>query len=176
LEKHRMRRAQFVGTDTDDAEVARSTIPEEIERLLHSTALRIEQQRIHIQELTGQIHEQVRAKHGLKAMLASYNRLDAYRQQIAKDRQANASKPDTPESALEQKSAMAVRKQSRLTDTHKVGRKDVDAAASEQTSPKSKVKNKSWSPGDKGQGGEGNSKGYGGSGGPGTGPSGPEEK
>jgi hypothetical protein len=35
-------------------------------------------------------------------------------------------------------------------------------------------KNKSWSPGDKGQGREGYSKGYGGSGGVGTGPSGPD--
>ena len=37
-------------------------------------------------------------------------------------------------------------------------------------------KNKSWAPGDKGQGREGFSKGYGGSGGKGTGPSGPERK
>jgi hypothetical protein len=36
--------------------------------------------------------------------------------------------------------------------------------------------NKSWSPGDKGQGREGYSKGYGGSGGEGTGPSGPDRK
>ena len=37
-------------------------------------------------------------------------------------------------------------------------------------------KNKSWAPGDKGQGREGLSKGYGGSGGKGTGQSGPERK
>jgi hypothetical protein len=36
--------------------------------------------------------------------------------------------------------------------------------------------NKSWEPGNKGQGGEGLSEGYGGSAGDGTGPSGPEEK
>ncbi len=34
--------------------------------------------------------------------------------------------------------------------------------------------NKSWRPGQKGQGGEGMSEGYGGSAGPGTGPSGPD--
>ena len=37
-------------------------------------------------------------------------------------------------------------------------------------------KNRSWTPGNKGQGGEGHSKGYGGSAGKGTGPSGPERK
>ena len=37
-------------------------------------------------------------------------------------------------------------------------------------------RDKSWSPGDKGQGREGYSKGYGGSGGKGTGASGPERK
>jgi hypothetical protein len=36
--------------------------------------------------------------------------------------------------------------------------------------------NKSWAPGDKGQGREGYSKGYGGSGGEGTGPSGPDRR
>jgi hypothetical protein len=36
------------------------------------------------------------------------------------------------------------------------------------------TRNKSWRPGQKGQGGEGMSKGYGSSGGKGTGPSGPE--
>jgi hypothetical protein len=36
--------------------------------------------------------------------------------------------------------------------------------------------NKSWEPGNEGQGGEGLSKGYGGSAGAGTGPSGPEDK
>ena len=41
---------------------------------------------------------------------------------------------------------------------------------------KTETKNKSWSPGDKGQGREGYSKGYGGSEGEGTGPSGPERK
>jgi hypothetical protein len=38
------------------------------------------------------------------------------------------------------------------------------------------TKNKSWSPGDKGQGREGYSKGYGGSAGEGTGPSGPDRR
>jgi hypothetical protein len=38
------------------------------------------------------------------------------------------------------------------------------------------TKNKSWAPGDKGQGREGFSKGYGGSEGKGTPPSGPERK
>lgn len=36
------------------------------------------------------------------------------------------------------------------------------------------TRNKSWQPGQKGQGGEGMSKGYGGSAGAGTGPAGPE--
>lgn len=40
----------------------------------------------------------------------------------------------------------------------------------------SKKENRTWVPGDKGQGREGHSKGYGGSGGDGTGPSGPEGK
>ena len=38
----------------------------------------------------------------------------------------------------------------------------------------SPTRNKSWRPGQKGQGGEGMSKGYGGSAGSGTGPSGPD--
>jgi hypothetical protein len=38
------------------------------------------------------------------------------------------------------------------------------------------TRDKSWVPGQKGQGGEGFSKGYGGSGGRGTGASGPDEK
>lgn len=42
------------------------------------------------------------------------------------------------------------------------------------TAPPSPTRNKSWVPGQKGQGGEGMSKGYGGSAGPGTGPSGPD--
>ena len=71
---------------------------------------------------------------------------------------------------------MAARKQSRLTDTVKVGRKDRPPggdAGSGKAQPK--AKNESWSPGDAGQGREGYSKGYGGSGGSGTGPSGPDE-
>ena len=44
------------------------------------------------------------------------------------------------------------------------------AAAPKKVPP---TKNKSWEPGQKGQGAEGQSKGYGGSGGKGTGPSGP---
>jgi hypothetical protein len=75
---------------------------------------------------------------------------------------------------------MAVRKQSRLTDTPKVGRKDRYPSdygvRDDEESGATKSKNRSWSPGDKGQGREGHSKGYGGSGGRGTGPSGPEEK
>ena len=74
---------------------------------------------------------------------------------------------------------MATRKQSRLTDTVKVGRKDHPPTdhevPSEEDAKRSETKNRSWTSGDKGQGREGNSKGYGGSGGKGTGPSGPEE-
>jgi hypothetical protein len=71
---------------------------------------------------------------------------------------------------------MATRKQSRLTDTVKVGRKDQPpGAVQDEDVNKSKAKNRSWTTGDKGQGREGSSKGYGGSGGDGTGPSGPEE-
>jgi hypothetical protein len=74
---------------------------------------------------------------------------------------------------------MAVRKQSRLTDTPKVGRKDrypSDYGGRDKAERETRAKNRSWSSGDKGQGREGHSKGYGGSGGRGTGPSGPEEK
>jgi hypothetical protein len=75
--------------------------------------------------------------------------------------------------------SVPVRKQSRLTDTAKVGRKDrypsdYGVRDAEEANTR-KAKNRSWSPGDKGQGREGHSKGYGGSGGRGTGPSGPEE-
>jgi hypothetical protein len=72
---------------------------------------------------------------------------------------------------------MPAKKQSRLTDTVKVGRRDhpPDGGA-ERNAAKPKAKNASWSPGDAGQGREGNSKGYGGSGGRGTGPSGPDEE
>jgi hypothetical protein len=44
----------------------------------------------------------------------------------------------------------------------------------EKTTQPKPTANKSWQPGQKGQGGEGMSKGYGGSAGKGTGPSGPE--
>lgn len=50
------------------------------------------------------------------------------------------------------------------------GTRDREDAARE------KEKDKSWTPGDAGQGREGYSKGYGGSGGKGTGRSGPERK
>ena len=72
---------------------------------------------------------------------------------------------------------MTTRKQSRLTDTVKVGRKDQPPGAVQDLddADKSKATNRSWTTGDKGQGREGSSKGYGGSGGEGTGPSGPEE-
>jgi hypothetical protein len=75
---------------------------------------------------------------------------------------------------------MAVRKQSRLTDTPKLGRKDrypSDYGVRDAEEAKAKKsKNRSWSHGDKGQGREGRSKGYGGSAGRGTGASGPEEE
>jgi hypothetical protein len=74
---------------------------------------------------------------------------------------------------------VVTRKQSRLTDTVKVGRKDRDPSDAPERnrvdSKAGKAENRSWSSGDKGQGGEGQSKGYGGSAGRGTGPSGPEE-
>jgi hypothetical protein len=75
---------------------------------------------------------------------------------------------------------MVVRKQSRLTDTVKVGRKErylSDNSVRDEEDAKTKeAKNRSRSPGDKGQGREGHSKGYGGSSGRGTGPSGPEKR
>jgi hypothetical protein len=74
---------------------------------------------------------------------------------------------------------MVTRKQSRLTDTVKVGRKDHHPSdyevPQEKDAKTNKTKNRSWTSGDKGQGRDGTSKGYGGSGGKGTGPSGPEE-
>jgi hypothetical protein len=62
-----------------------------------------------------------------------------------------------------------------------VGRSDrypIDYGVRDQEAAKEDkpAKNKSWSPGDKGQGREGYSKGYGGSGGEGTGPAGPDRK
>jgi hypothetical protein len=75
---------------------------------------------------------------------------------------------------------MAVRKQSRLTDTPTVGRKDRgptgNSVREDEEAGAKKSSNRSWSPGDKGQGREGHSKGYGGSGGRGTGPSAPEKE
>lgn len=75
---------------------------------------------------------------------------------------------------------MAVRKESRLTDTPKVGRKDRypsdDGVRDEQDAKTKKAKNRSWTPGDKGQRREGHSNGYGGSADRGTGPSGPNEE
>ena len=48
---------------------------------------------------------------------------------------------------------MANRKQSRLTDTPKVGRKDRnDGAVRDEAEASKKSKNQSWSPQDKGQG------------------------
>ena len=75
---------------------------------------------------------------------------------------------------------MTTKKPSRLTDTVKVGRKDRRPSESsprkKDKGGKAQAENRSWLPGDRGQGGEGLSKGYGGSGGRGTGPSGPEEE
>jgi hypothetical protein len=74
---------------------------------------------------------------------------------------------------------VAGKKESRLTHTIKVGRKDrypSDYGLRDEEDAKiKKAKNRSWSPGDKGQGREGHSKGYGGSAGRGTGPSGPDD-
>jgi hypothetical protein len=71
-------------------------------------------------------------------------------------------------------------KAKRLTDTAKVGRKDrppnVSSPRKKDEDGRAQAENRSWLPGDQGQGGEGLSKGYGGSGGRGTGPSGPEEE
>jgi hypothetical protein len=51
-----------------------------------------------------------------------------------------------------------------------------DYGVRDQQEEEDKPANKSWAPGDKGQGREGYNKGYGGSGGEGTGPSGPDRK
>jgi hypothetical protein len=61
----------------------------------------------------------------------------------------------------------------------KLGRSDrypSDYGVRDRDERNKKATDKSWSPGDKGQGREGYSKGYGGSGGKGTGASGPQRK
>ena len=42
----------------------------ELDRLINSAKLRVKQQRIHIQELAGNIAERTRASHDLKTMIA----------------------------------------------------------------------------------------------------------
>jgi hypothetical protein len=63
---------------------------------------------------------------------------------------------------------MTTKKPSRLTDTVKVGRKDRrpndPSPRKKDEGGKAQAENRSWLPGDQGQGGEGLSKGYGGSG------------
>ena len=65
-------------------EVDADVLTAEINRLVYSAKLRIEQQRIHIQELSGSIAQRTRARHELRAMLHRYEKLDAYRWRFAR--------------------------------------------------------------------------------------------
>jgi hypothetical protein len=65
-------------------EVDADFLTSEIHRLLFSAKLRIEQQRIHIAELSGSIAERTRARHELRAMVEMYEKLDAYRRRFAR--------------------------------------------------------------------------------------------
>lgn len=86
-----MSRAQPLDEVTDDDRDPGAFVREEIRLLLHSTGLRIEQQRIHIKELSGQIGESVRAKRDLKELQATYSKLQAYLKQFTQktDKQHN---------------------------------------------------------------------------------------
>ena len=66
------------------AEVNADVLIAEINRLVCSAKLRIEQQRIHIQELSGNIAQRTRAKHELRAMLERYEKLQVYQKQFAR--------------------------------------------------------------------------------------------
>ena len=65
-------------------EVDADVLTAELNRLVDSAKLRIEQQRIHIQELSGSIAQRTRAKHELGVMLDRYDKLDAYRRWFAR--------------------------------------------------------------------------------------------
>jgi hypothetical protein len=93
-------------------------------------------------------------------------------------RDCNAARPGAKakESFAEEKT-MAKKKDARLGKQDRwpsdYGKRDAQEG---NTKTRPQAKNRSWTPGDKGQGREGLSKGYGGSGDDGTGPSGPESK
>ena len=55
----------------------------EIDRLFTSARIRVEQQRIHIQELAGNLPERTRARHQLKSMLERCKELRAIRKKLA---------------------------------------------------------------------------------------------
>ena len=54
----------------------------EIDRLINSTNIRVGQQRIHMQELSGNIAERTRARFELKTMIERCKELRAIRKQI----------------------------------------------------------------------------------------------
>ena len=65
-------------------EVDADVLTAEINRLVNSAKLRIEQQRIHIQELSGSIAQRTRARHELRVMVDMYEKLDNYRRRFAR--------------------------------------------------------------------------------------------
>lgn len=65
-------------------EVDADVLTAELNRLAYSAKLRIEQQRIHIQELSGSIAQRTRARHELRVMVDMYERLDDYRRRFAR--------------------------------------------------------------------------------------------
>ena len=64
-------------------EFHRDTVSSEIDRLINSARIRIEQQRIHLSELRGNINpERTRARRDLKTMLEGCKELRAIRRQL----------------------------------------------------------------------------------------------
>ena len=65
-------------------EVDADVLTAELNRLVSSAKLRIEQQRIHVQELSGSIAQRTRARHELRAMVDRYGKLQVYRRRFAR--------------------------------------------------------------------------------------------
>jgi hypothetical protein len=66
------------------ADLSGEFIADEFDRLINSAKIRMEQQEIHVRELSGNIAEQARARHQLKDMLAGYRRLIGLRDQLCR--------------------------------------------------------------------------------------------
>jgi hypothetical protein len=67
-------------------------LPHEVDRLIHSAKIRIEQQRIHIDESSGSQHQVTSGTITLALMCRGLERLETYRKFHARSRRRNSNK------------------------------------------------------------------------------------